>query len=578
MLEQPASASAPAVDTIKISITGVFTETRKFQTRLEGSLLSALNAKRHKKPDHHGDGLRCGMWLPADLQDMMAAWTPDADAALLEHVNTLAATGTGAAASALFRNPGLVALPKQYLTYRGASIAKYNILDVQIRLLLFEALNKSLEELLPIVNLRNPDPHSLGAMIRKCNRYVFMSLKQPLLERMITATAAPSGPGIPAQLSLDNFKVISSRDKSEKDPSNSQSCFVQAFRQLQSKDSAVFRHTFSGDRVFQITFAGESGIDAGGVFREGVSRIVEDLFSEHFNLLLLCPNGQHEVHTNMDKYVPNPTHTGPLAMQMFEFMGKLMGMSLRAKLCLPFELPSIIWKKLVGEDVVTDDLMATDAITCKLLQAVRCCEDDGICDQESFEAKYGSKLRFVHTGSDGVERELGRGMGDRLVTFDSRLQFCDLVESARLVEFDKQVAAIERGLGEVVPSRVLQLFSWQQLEILVSGNPTFDLDLWKSKTEASGLTPKTAKLFWKVIASLTPKEQAGFVRFAWGRSRLPPAKDFTTKMKLTAGHGTLPVAHTCFFSVEMPEYATEEEMRSGLLTAINFGVGGILIG
>jgi E3 ubiquitin-protein ligase HERC2 len=133
-------------------------------------------------------------------------------------------------------------------------------------------------------------------------------------------------------------------------------------------------------------------------------------------------------------------------------------------------------------------------------------------------------------------------------------------------------------MAEVSPMRILKLFSWQQLEVLVAGSPLFDFELWKQKTEASGLTSKTLDLFWKVMASFSSKEQSGFIRFAWGRSRLPPPKDFTTKMKLIFGQGKLPVAHTCFFSIELPEYATEAEMRTGLLTAINFGVGGILMG
>lgn len=37
------------------------------------------------------------------------------------------------------------------------------------------------------------------------------------------------------------------------------------------------------------------------------------------------------------------------------------------------------------------------------------------------------------------------------------------------------------------------------------------------------------------------------------------------------------VSHTCFFSIELPPYSTEERMRQGLLTAIHFGMGGILI-
>ena len=40
--------------------------------------------------------------------------------------------------------------------------------------------------------------------------------------------------------------------------------------------------------------------------------------------------------------------------------------------------------------------------------------------------------------------------------------------------------------------------------------------------------------------------------------------------------GAVQVSHTCFFSVELPPYTTEERMRKGLLTAIHFGMGGIL--
>jgi hypothetical protein len=189
-------------------------------------------------------------------------------------------------------------------------------------------------------------------------------------------------------------------------------------------------------------------------------------------------------------------------------------------------------------------------------------------------------MPFVFSGSDGVERELGSfGGRKRMVTFANRIEYCDAVVAARLSEFDAAVIAIRKGLGEVVPLRMLMLFSALQLEELVCGSPTFDIDLWKSNTETSGLSASTVTLFWKVMASLPQKDQAGFVRFAWGRSRLPPAKEFHVKMRLTSGgRATLPVSHTCFFSVELPEYKTEEEMRHGILTAIHFGVGGILMG
>ena len=45
---------------------------------------------------------------------------------------------------------------------------------------------------------------------------------------------------------------------------------------------------------------------------------------------------------NTEKYVPNPTASSPQALAMFEFVGRLMGIVLRHKFYLPFELPAMV--------------------------------------------------------------------------------------------------------------------------------------------------------------------------------------------------------------------------------------------
>lgn len=84
------------------------------------------------------------------------------------------------------------------------------------------------------------------------------------------------------------------------------------------------------------------------------------------------------------------------------------------------------------------------------------------------------------------------------------------------------------------------------------------------------------KRFWRVMDSLEQEDLVGFVRLAWGRSRLPREDQWTSDMpfKLTSrnsGDEELPLAHACFFQVEMPQ--TDEIMRRRLLAAINFGGG-----
>jgi hypothetical protein len=189
------------------------------------------------------------------------------------------------------------------------------------------------------------------------------------------------------------------------------------------------------------------------VVLQGMSRIIEDLFSDTLNLLIPCPNALHGLPTNVDKFLPNPQLACcPLGLEMYEFVGKMMGISLRANLCLPFQFPSLVWRRLLGQEltvrgpgrgvvmvlvegrrrrrrmmmirikmivmiIVTimimmddddDDLVlvmtwvqvrdmeVVDTLTCKLLDSVRSC-----ADPEDFMEKYGESLTFVCTGWDG---------------------------------------------------------------------------------------------------------------------------------------------------------------------------------
>ena len=67
-----------------------------------------------------------------------------------------------------------------------------------------------------------------------------------------------------------------------------------------------------------------------------------------------------------------------------------------------------------------------------------------------------------------------------------------------------------------------------------------------------------------------------FLRFIWGRSKLPlndAAFGDGMKVSLAAGssstaNGRLPVAHTCFFHLELPGYTNLEACREKILYAI----------
>ena len=80
--------------------------------------------------------------------------------------------------------------------------------------------------------------------------------------------------------------------------------------------------------------------------------------------------------------------------------------------------------------------------------------------------------------------------------------------------------------------------------------------------------------FWEVLKDFSHEERAALLRFTWGRSRLPlTAASFSQRFKIQSfGRAPadmyLPVAHTCFFSLELPAYSSIDVMREKLRYAI----------
>ena len=86
--------------------------------------------------------------------------------------------------------------------------------------------------------------------------------------------------------------------------------------------------------------------------------------------------------------------------------------------------------------------------------------------------------------------------------------------------------------------------------------------------------------FWRVMNGLSNKDRSLFLRFTWSRSRLPKNDDWSRPFKLCYKDATdemLPVAPTCFFQLDLPQYSTDAIMRERLLVAIHFGAGEFML-
>jgi len=242
---------------------------------------------------------------------------------------------------------------------------------------------------------------------------------------------------------------------------------------------------------------------------------------------------------------------------------------------MPLSLPSVVWKQLVSEPMDASDLAAFDAMCKQSLDKLRAIADEGI-DADTF----GDVIfeRFTTQLSDGSEVALLPNGHTIDVTFDNRLAFCDAVLQARLNEAQQQCDAILQGLSSVVPQRMLSLFTWQQLELLTCGARDIDLEVLRSKTKYGvGVSPsqRHVRYLWQALRRFTPENRAAFLRFVWGRTRLPatPTEWGDVRFTLHTRHSSnpdaaFPVAHTCFFSLELPAYTSYAVTHERLLYAI----------
>mmetsp|Transcript_7887 Transcript_7887/g.7758 ORF Transcript_7887/g.7758 Transcript_7887/m.7758 type:complete len:270 (-) Transcript_7887:37-846(-) len=249
-----------------------------------------------------------------------------------------------------------------------------------------------------------------------------------------------------------------------------------------------------------------------------------------------------------------------------------MGCAIRTQNNLNLSLPPLFWKRLFMDPLSIKDLRGSDVCIVQILEILRNPSDNQLTP-DNFAYAYDEK--FTTKDSSGREVELIPDGKEKQVTFHNAGEYADLIEKYRLNENPKAYEAIRNGISAVVPIDYLNLFSWKQIEILVCGAANIDIEILKANTDYEGCTATDPHilLFWESLTEMIPKERTLFLKFVWGRSKLPSGRDWK-HMKITRYNppgqvnNYLPISHTCFFTIDLPPYTTKEAMKSKLLYAV----------
>ena len=442
------------------------------------------------------------------------------------------------------RYPKLQPFEPNQLFYRGLVLKRLTYL-----------LDQDLTYLLPRSKLGS---NTLDGVTAIRQLWPLSRKRNGIIQHMLSETTS-SSPSMPV-FYINRMAAKQHCEDPTQDPEGKKTVFNQVIRELKkhTKPSSFnFRWAGHWTQWWECKFIQEGIIDQGGGFRDTLADMAEELCPSDpdsevaLPLFIRSPNqSQDSSNVYRDAYVPNPNCT---QFAKYQFVGQLMGAMFRSPESLVLFLPQFVWKYLAGEPMTWErDFISVDSAEVKLIDSIE------TMNREKFDAAFAGALNYTTVLSNGETVSLIPNGGERLVTYEDRLDYCKYVKEKRMKEAKAQIDAIHKGLTKVIPTDVLSLLTWQELELKVCGNPDISIEaLKRSARYESGLseTSSRVKIMWEALEKFSNDDRSRFLRFITGRRRLP----CTVFIDSADGDSKLPSSATCSNALYLPKYSSVEE-------------------
>ncbi|XP_068809049.1 E3 ubiquitin-protein ligase HECTD3 isoform X1 [Struthio camelus] len=392
-----------------------------------------------------------------------------------------------------------------------------------------------------------------------------------LITQFLQATQSPAPQTLP-KLYINRYLAQEHRANPALDPRCKNAVFTQLYEGLKASGNSNhpmdYRWPLSYDRWWECEFITEGIIDNGGGFRDSLADMSEELCPSSATAAVPLPffvrtsNQGNSAGDTRDMYVPNPSCKD---FPKYEWIGQLMGATLRGKEFLVLALPGLVWKQLAGEEVSwSKDFAAVDSELVKLLEVLE------TVDREAFDFMFGRELTYTTVLSDQRVVELIPRGRSTVVRYEDRKEFIRLVQKARLEESKEQIAAMRAGLLRVVPQAMLDLLTWQQLEKKVCGDPEITVADLRKFITFEDFSPKDSRveMFLEALNNFTKEDLSRFLKFVTGRSRLPVQITIYPERSNSKTLDLMPEVSTCSCTFFLPTYSSAKACEELLRYAI----------
>jgi E3 ubiquitin-protein ligase HUWE1 len=320
-----------------------------------------------------------------------------------------------------------------------------------------------------------------------------------------------------------------------------------------------------GFKRLRISSQGEAGIDADGLTTEWYSLKMCELVSPHYALFKSVEGDQATFHINESSHV-NPDH-----LQYFHIAGRLLAKGLYDSLPMQFSFTRSLQKIMLGRPLLLSDLSELDQTLVNSLNWIADNEITGVFEEMTFS---------IDREAFGEHRQvdLKPNGSNILVTDENKFEYIRLVILYKLYLSSKaQIDAFLDGLYSFIPKNLLEHFSVQEWNNIISGSAPIDVDDWQRNTRYLDIyTAKTIQVvyFWRAVRSFTDKDRRQLLKFVTGTTSVPlegfsnlRSNGRLSLFKIGAGYSIR--SFPCVCRIDLSPYLTTYEiLREKLLTAI----------
>lgn len=313
----------------------------------------------------------------------------------------------------------------------------------------------------------------------------------------------------------------------------------------------------------KVTFKGEDAIDIGGVTREFFNLVTNMVFSPDYGMFELINNRFYwfrREECEMERY--------------YTLLGAFIGIAINNKVILPIRFPDILYKKLLKANNYSfnlNDLAEIDSQVANSLRELIKSKERGD-NIEDIGMMFDLSVEYY-----GTEQiiELVEGGSEKPVTNDNLEEYIQKYIDWKLTKsIEKQFNAFKEGYNLICNTPMMKIFSPQELNILVSGIEKFNWEEFKKAVILKGGYKKDSNTIvdlWHIFDNdLNEQQRINFLYFVTGTKTAPAGglKNLHIVIEKTSDCKLLPVAHTCFNRIEIPNYSDRKLLKTNLLICL----------